>query len=137
LNLLNHLLSVCRWPGRLFGWRPERHARLFLNLSLMLYPLGSRNGALAVWLRGRDWAGATIERRLALVTDYDGPATPSSPAIILARKLLDGPPPQSGAFPCVGFLSYDEIVTHLRPLGVWTVRGDETGWRPRPAPPPV
>jgi len=137
LNLLNHLLSMCRWPGWLFGWRPERHARLFLNLSLMLYPLGSRNGALAVWLRGQDRAGAPIERRIAIVTDYDGPATPSSPAIILARKLLDGPPPRSGAFPCIGFISYDEIVTHLRPLGVWTVRGDETGWRRRPAPLPV
>jgi hypothetical protein len=102
----------------------------------MLYPLGSKNGALAVWLRGRDRAGAAIERRLAIVTDYDGPATPSSAAILLARKLLDGPPPRSGAFPCVGFLRYDEIVAHLRPLGVWTVRGDETGWQPRPAPPP-
>jgi len=28
-------------------------------------------------------------------------------------------------------------VTHLRPLGVWIVRGDETGWRRRPAPLPV
>ena len=130
LGLLNHLLSLCRWPAKAFGWRPERHARTFLNLSLMLYPLGSKNGALAVWVRGRDHAGAAIERRLSIVTDHDGPATPSSPAIILARKLLDGPPPQTGAVPCLGLITFDEIVAHLRPLGVWAVRGDATGWHP-------
>jgi hypothetical protein len=133
LGLLNHLLSLCRWPAKAFGWRPERHARTFLNLSLMLYPLGSKNGALAVWVRGRDHAGAAVERRLSIVTDHDGPATPSSPAIILARKLLDGPPPLTGAVPCLGLITFDEIVAHLRPLGVWAVRGDATGWHPPPA----
>lgn len=128
LNLLNYLLSLCRFPARLFGWRPERHARTFLNLSLMLYPLGSKNGALAVWVRGRDHGGISIERRLSIVTDFDGPATPSSPAIILARKLLDGQPPKIGAMACMGLITFDEIVAHLRPLGVWAVRGDETGW---------
>jgi hypothetical protein len=27
-------------------------------------------------------------------------------------------------------MTFDEIVAHLRPLGVWAVRGDETGWHP-------
>ncbi len=94
----------------------------------MLFPFGSKKGGLAVWLRGRNHAGAPIERRIAIVTDYDGPATPSSAAIILARKILERGPARTGAYPCLGFLSFDEIVAHLRPLGVWTVRGDEHGW---------
>jgi hypothetical protein len=133
LSLLNSLLALCRWPAQLLGWRPERQARTFLNLTLMLFPLGSKNGALAVWVRGRDPAGATVERRLAIVTDSDGPATPSAPAIILARKLLDRPPPRIGAVPCMGLITFDEIVAHLRPLGVWSVRGDESGWHVPPA----
>src|SRR4029077_14916557 len=92
-------------------------------------PFGTTNGALAIWLRGGDHAGRRIERRIALVTDYDGPATPSSAAVILARKILHSGPPRTGAFPCVGLLTLEEILAHLHPLGIWCVRGDETGWQ--------
>lgn len=129
LSFLNYLLTVCRWPCTLFGWNFSRHSRLFLNLSLMLFPFGSTNGGLAVWVRGKDLSGAPCERRLAIVTDFDGPATPSSPAIILAKKIMSAGPPKIGAYPCMGFLTFAEIVAHLRPLGVWTVRGNERGWQ--------
>lgn len=128
LNVLNHLLTVCALPCRWCRLNLMRRARLFLNLSLMLLPLGTTNGALSVWLRGRDLAGELIERRIALVTDYDGPATPSSAAIVLTRKILASAPLRTGAFPCVGLLTLDELMVHLRPLGIWCVRGDETGW---------
>lgn len=131
LGVLNLLLSACRWPCRLSGLTLARYSRLFLNLSLMLFPFGSKNGCLAVWVRGKDHAGAPLERRMAIVTDYDGPATPSSAAIILARKILERGPPRTGAYPCLGFLTFEEIAAHLRPLGVWTVRGDENGWHDR------
>ncbi|MFI5457211.1 MAG: saccharopine dehydrogenase NADP-binding domain-containing protein [Isosphaerales bacterium] len=129
LNLLNYLLSLCALPCRWFGFDFTRHASLFLNVSMMLFPFGTTNGALAIWLRGKDHAGRQIERRIALVTDYDGPATPSSAAIVLARKVLDSGPPRTGAFPCVGLLTLDEILVHLHPLGIWCARGDESGWR--------
>ncbi|MGH7138105.1 MAG: hypothetical protein ACREHD_20325 [Pirellulales bacterium] len=133
LNVLNHLLSVCALPCRWFALNLTRRARLFLNLSLMLFPFGTTNGALAVWLRGCDHAGRFIERRIALVTDYDGPATPSSAAIVLTRKMLRSSVPlRTGAFPCVGFLTLDELMAHLRPLGIWCVRGDESGWQDPP-----
>ncbi|MDB5350815.1 MAG: saccharopine dehydrogenase [Planctomycetota bacterium] len=130
LDLLNYLLSVCVRPCRWFGLDLRRHARFFLNASLMLFPFGTRNGALAIWVRGQDRAGLPIERRIAIVTDYDGPATPSSAAILLARKIVESGPPRTGAFPCIGFLALDEILSHLRPLGIWCARGDETGWFP-------
>ena len=39
--------------------RPRLHAprTFFLNVSLMLFPFGTTNGALAIWVRGRDHAG--------------------------------------------------------------------------------
>ncbi len=128
LNLLNYLLSLCALPCRWFGFDFTRRARLFLKVSLMLFPFGTTNGALAIWVRGRDHAGRPVERRIALVTDYDGPATPSSAAVVLARKTLESGPPRIGAFPCVGILSLDELMAHLHPLGIWCARGDEMGW---------
>jgi hypothetical protein len=132
LNTLNYLLSACALPCRWLGLDLTRRARLFLNASLMLFPFGTTNGALAIWVSGRDRADKLIERRIALVTDYDGPATPSSAAIVLARKILDSGPPRTGAFPCIGFLTLDEIMAHLRPLGIWCARGDESGWHDSP-----
>ncbi len=132
LNVLNYLLSVCALPCRGFGLDLTRRAGLFLNGSLMLFPFGTTNGALAIWLRGRNQAGLPIERRIALVTDYDGPATPSSAAIVLTRKILDLGPPRIGAFPCVGFLTLEELLAFLVPLGIWCTRGDESGWEPQP-----
>jgi hypothetical protein len=135
LDVLNYLISLCALPCRWFGLDLTRRARSFLKASLMLFPFGTTNGSLAIWVHGRDRAGRPIERRIAIVTDYDGPATPSSAAIVLARKILDSGPPRTGAFPCVGLLELDEIMEHLRPLGIWCARGDETGWT-TPTPPP-
>jgi hypothetical protein len=129
LDLLNYLLSFCRLPSRWFGMDFTRHADLFLSGSLMLFPFGTTNGALAVWVKGNDHAGRRIERRIALVTDYDGPATPTSAAVVLTKKILDSGPPRTGAFPCVGLLTLDEILAHVRPLGIWLAHGDESGWR--------
>ena len=129
LDALNYLLSFCALLCRWFKLDFTRHARFFLNASLLLFPLGTTNGALAIWVKGRDRSGGSIERTIALVTDFDGPATPSAAAIILARKVLRDGPPRVGAFPCVGLLTLEELLEHLRPLGIWCARGDENGWR--------
>jgi len=109
----------------------ERRADLLRKLSLVLYPFGTKNGALAVWARGVGSDGTPIERRAAIVTDNDGPGTPSSPAIVIAKKILNTGLPSVGAFPCIGFLTLEEIMAELIPQGIWTVRGDATGWLPR------
>ena len=77
---------------------------------------------LGIWVRGSNRHGQQIERKIAIVTDDDGPATPSCPAILLARKLLLGPGLPPGAYPCMGHLRLDEILAHLRPLGIWCAR---------------
>ncbi len=99
LGVINGALTVLRALRQLrLIPAPQRLAPLALRLSLLLYGRGSKNGALAVWVRGpAKCANAEpgsgreeIEGKIALVTDDDGPATPSSPAILLARKLLVG-----------------------------------------------
>ena len=128
LDSLNYLLSACRPIAQFGNLDLSRHRRLFLNLSMMLFPLGSTRGSLAVWVHGTNEGGQPMERRLAIVTDYDGPATPSCAAIVLTRELLQKGPPRIGAYPCIGFLQLEDILAHLKRLGVWCVRGDETGW---------
>src|SRR5688572_29650540 len=92
------------------------------------FPLGTKNGSLAVRLRGTGIDTLPIERRIAIVTDGDGPATPSSASIVLAKKILDEGPPATGAFPCMGVVTLDELMAHLRPLGIWCARGSHNGW---------
>jgi hypothetical protein len=128
LGFLNALLSLCALPCRWFGFDFTARAHFFWSASRMLIPFGTTNGALAIWLKGKDAAGRPIERRIALVTDFDGPATPCSAAIVLAKKILHAGPPRAGAIPCVGLITLDELLAHLRPLGVWCARGDEEGW---------
>ncbi|MFP6657989.1 MAG: saccharopine dehydrogenase NADP-binding domain-containing protein [Pirellulales bacterium] len=129
LNLINHTLDVM---GRLrkripLPWLP-RLAGVMTQLSRLVFSWGSKNGALSVWVNGIGPAGTRIERRLAIVTDDDGPATPSSPGILLGRKILleDSLPP--GAYPCCGHLEFSEIMRHLEPFGIWHASGDESGW---------
>jgi NAD(P)-dependent dehydrogenase (short-subunit alcohol dehydrogenase family) len=132
LNIFNYVLSAIASLRRLF---PLEHlplyAPFFLKLSLMLNSCGSKNGSLGIWLSGKNHKNRRIKRMIAIVTNDDGPATPSSPAIVLTKKILDQGPPTLGAFPCVGFLTLDELMAHLSPLGIWCAKGDENGWEPR------
>jgi saccharopine dehydrogenase-like NADP-dependent oxidoreductase len=102
-------------------------APLALRVSMWFYAWGSKNGALAAWVRGRDPRGRAVERRVALVTADDGPATPSAPAILLARKLLLGEGIAAGARPTMGLLTLAELRAHLEPLGIRCVRSDAAG----------
>jgi saccharopine dehydrogenase-like NADP-dependent oxidoreductase len=132
LNVFNYALSAIASLRRLFLLeRLPLYAPLLLNLSLMLYACGSKNGSLAVWLSGKNHNSQQIERKIAIVTDDDGPATPTSAAIVLTKRIIEHGPPALGAFPCVGFLTLDEVMAYLRPLGIWDVTGDEGGWRQR------
>lgn len=134
LELFNRVLSACAALRRLRLAPPLGSlAPLALRVSLSFYSRGSKNGALAVWARGSDHAGRAIERKIALVTADDGPATPSAPAILLAKKLLLGPAMASGARPCMGTLSLAELLAHLAPLGIWCARSEISGrWSDAP-----
>lgn len=133
LRLMNRALSCLRVLRAARLLPPlEGCANLARRLSLLLFRFGSKNGALAATVRGPSAKdGATIERSIALVTDDDGPATPSSPSILLARKLLLGPGLPAGAYPCMGQLDLDELLAHLEPLGIWCETGGDREWQRR------
>ena len=119
LNVINYTLSGLAWLRKYLAMKNlHQHADLFLRASLLLFSFGTKNGCLSVGLRGRGWDGSEIERRIAIVTEEDGPATPSSASIVLAKKILQHGPPRVGAVPCIGFLTLEELMAHLRPLGI-------------------
>ena len=130
LGFLNAMLSSCGAIARRYGVSFVRHAGLFRRISLLLYPFGSKNGSLAMWVSGRDASGKSITRSIAIVTDNDGPATPTAVAIVLARQLLTAAPVSIGAMPCFGLVNFRDIMAQLEPLGIWSTRGDESGWHP-------
>lgn len=131
LNIFNYALSAIAWLRRRICLESlPRCAPFFLKFSLMFYRCGSKNGSLGLWMSGKNKNEDHIERMIAIVTDDDGPATPCAPAIVLTKQILDQGPPMLGALPCTGFITLGMLMDHLRPLGVWCVKGDENGWGP-------
>jgi hypothetical protein len=126
LNIINYTLSAIGRVRRIIPmpWLP-RMAGVMTRLSRLLYRWGSKNGGLGVWITGTSSDGECIERSLAIVTDDDGPATPSSPGILLGRKILLEDALPKGAYPCVGLLPFGEIMRHLERFGIWHARGDD------------
>ncbi len=133
LGFFNLSLGLLAWARRLV---PEfdltRFAKVFTQLSSLFYPLGTPQGALAVWISGENETGF-VERCVALVVPRDGPRVPACPAILLARKLISEGIPRTGAYPCIGFLELEELSTYLATYGIFTVTGDRSGWRPGPS----
>jgi hypothetical protein len=128
LGLLNRLVAFSGVLARYGRVNLMNHASFFRRVSLLFYWFGSKNGSLAVFMRGTNANGARVERKIAIVTDDDGPATPCSAAIVLARRIITSGPPLHGAVPCVGLLNLGELLAHMEPLGIWCSRGDERGW---------
>lgn len=108
---------------RLFSNLPALAGPL-VRLSGMLKFLGTFHGSVAVCVRGESGQ----ERTLAFVAPNNGPRVPSSPAVLLARKLLAGGIPARGAFPCLGFLGLAEFTEYLAPFGIFVVRGENGAW---------
>lgn len=129
LTLFHRVLSGVSWLRRhVLDLDLSRWGHFMGAASHLLGRVGTSNGCLAVWIRGTDPAGRPLQRRLALVTDRDGPATPCAPAVLLAERILTQGPPRIGAFPCVSLLTFEELVDWLRPHGVWPVHGDAYEW---------
>lgn len=125
LTLFNYALGALASLQQL---RPRLNlpklANLLVRLSALFKSFGTLNGSLAVWVTGEDGA----EKSLAFVAPGNGPRIPAAPAVLLARKLLAEGAPAYGAFPCVGFLSVTEFASHLKPFGIFLVRGENGNW---------
>lgn len=77
-------------------------------------PFGTSAGGLQIWVT--DSLGA--QKSMAVVAPHNGPRIPSSPAVLMAKKLLNSEIPAYGAFPCMGFINLNELTEYLSPFGI-------------------
>jgi hypothetical protein len=89
-------------------------AKSLVKVSRLFKNFGSFSGGTLVMLE--DESGN--KKSLAFVTSHNGPRIPTSPPVILARKILRDGPPAYGAFPCVGFIGLGEFRNYLEPFGI-------------------
>jgi hypothetical protein len=99
--------------------RPERLAGLLLGLKRRLPFLGSDRGGMVVAMEGRDTEGRRKHIVWHLVAGSGhGPYIPATPAVLLAKRLLDGTLATRGAMPCVGLFTLDEFLAEIADLDV-------------------
>jgi hypothetical protein len=99
--------------------RPERLAGSLVAVKRRLPFLGSDRGGMVVTLEGRDAAGRS--RRIVwhlLAGSGHGPYIPPTPAVLLAKRLLDGTLTARGAMPCVGLFTLDEFLAEIADLDI-------------------
>jgi hypothetical protein len=90
---------------------------------------GAAVGCLAIWVRGTDAKRLPVERRFAWVLSERAADALVVPAVLLARRILGGAPPEPGARPCLGIVSLAELARSMDALGVRAERGDLGGWK--------
>jgi saccharopine dehydrogenase-like NADP-dependent oxidoreductase len=121
---LFHLgIWVLSWPSR---WgilpRPEILVKPLLVAKRLFSFLGTDEGGMFVVLDGVDGTGARKQIGWHLVASKGhGPYIPTTPAVILARKLARGEIAVSGACACVGLVTLAEIEWELADLAITTV----------------
>jgi len=99
--------------------RPERLAGPLLGLKRRLSFLGSDRGGMVVTLEGREAGGGFRRIVWHLVAGSGhGPYIPPTPAVILAKRLLDGTLTARGAMPCVGLFTLDEFLAEIADLDI-------------------
>ena len=99
------------------SWQPS--AAFFKSVADRLRFLGSDKGGLHLRVLGLDHDGHVISRCWYLIARRNhGPEVPCSPALLIARKLLDGSLQRRGAFPCLGLFSVDELRREMHEFDV-------------------
>jgi hypothetical protein len=97
----------------------EKAAPLLLKTSYMFDWLGSANSAFHMELSGKGENGSDKTIKFELTArSGDGPYIPCMPAILIAKKLAAGKVQDSGAFPCVGFITKDEYLGALSEIDI-------------------
>jgi hypothetical protein len=110
------------WPSR---WgllpRPEVLVRLLLAAKTLFSFLGTDEGGMFAALDGIDHAGAPRSVLWHLIAKQGhGPYIPTTPAVILGRRLARGAAFEPGARACLGLVSLPEIEAELADLAIRT-----------------
>ena len=99
--------------------QPERLGSLLLAAKRALPFLGSADGGMVMELNGIDMKSAPKRVTWTVVArSNQGPFIPPTPAVILARGLLDGTVSARGARPCLGLVTLGEIEAELADLDI-------------------
>jgi saccharopine dehydrogenase-like NADP-dependent oxidoreductase len=99
--------------------RLENFAPLLLKVSYLFDWLGSSNSAFHMTLTGKDDLNLNKKIQFELTAQSgDGPYIPCMPAILLTRKLVQKTIIERGAFPCMGFITYEEYLDSLKDLDI-------------------
>ena len=103
--------------------RLEKAAPLMLKISYLFDWLGSANSGFHMELSGKDRDGADKIIKFELTArNGDGPYIPCMPAILMAKKLATDEANETGAYPCMGFITKDEYLGALSEMDIsWTV----------------
>jgi hypothetical protein len=89
------------------------------RIARWLQPIASDRGAMFVTMEGVDPDGDALSLTWNLVArDNDGPNIPCAAAIALANKLAAGEALTSGAYPCMGLLTVEELLEPLKGLSI-------------------
>ncbi len=125
LSFIHITLWFLSWLVRLKLIRHlEKFAPLMLRLSYLFDVFGTDKSAFHMTLSGTGKAGEekTLTFELTARSGH-GPYIPCMPAILLARKLAHEDITQTGAYPCMGFITKDE---YLGALSQFDIHWNET-----------
>lgn len=109
--------------SRLVRWNWLRTLRPFAvllrRLAQWLQVFGSDRGGMIVQVSGRDQAGRAMTARWTLLAEANaGPNVPAATAAALTRAILERRITTTGAMPCVGLLSVEDILAPLSNLPI-------------------
>lgn len=104
----------------------EKHATWLLKLSHFFDYFGTDAGGMHMIISGKDQHGKQKQINWFIVAKSGhGPHIPTIPAIVLAKKLVNGELHITGAMPCMGLVSLDEYLLALKNYDI-SVHVDET-----------
>ena len=98
-----------------------KYSALLLKASNWFDFFGSADGGMHIILQGKDKVGALITKKWFIIArDGDGPYIPTIPAIVLAKKIINGQFSARGAMACVGLVNIEEYLQELKHLKIST-----------------
>lgn len=120
LPILHHGMSVMAalvQAGLVRNWAPL--SRSIVRASNWFLSFGTDQGGMQITLSGLDHQNNKKTISWTLFADHGvGPYIPTIPAIILARKIINGEVSMNGASPCLGLFSLSEFDAVARNWGI-------------------
>ena len=97
----------------------EKYAAELLHFSHYFDFFGSDDGGMHVIINGKNHTGEALQKKWFVIAKKgDGPQIPCTPAIILAKKLINSEFAYVGAAPCVGMISLAEYLKELEGFAI-------------------